>query len=91
MHTHTTKWFAALFLVGLAGVFGCAPGTPDESESTEGDESVEESEQGVRGGGPICALKCAAPPEGCHYENAVLTGRCNKLTCGDIVCDGSTS
>lgn len=86
MHSLTKKWFAALFLVGVAGVFGCAPGAPEESEET--DESAQESEHGVRGGKPICMLKCAAPPEGCHYENAVLSGPCNKLTCGTIVCDG---
>lgn len=90
MHTVTSKWIAALFLAGFACVVGCAPGAPEESEPSDAEESVAEAEQGVRGGKPICALKCAAPPDGCHYENAVLTGPCNKLTCGTLVCDGGT-
>jgi hypothetical protein len=34
----------------------------------------------------ICSIRCAAPPEGCHYEGALLTGPCNKVTCGKLVC-----
>lgn len=42
-----------------------------------------------KGNGSFCALKCAAPPDGCHYEGAVLNGPCQKLTCGTLVCDGT--
>ncbi|MBK6519808.1 MAG: hypothetical protein IPM79_25640 [Polyangiaceae bacterium] len=85
------KLLAGAMTALVVGIFGCAGETesaPDvESEETE---QVGETEQEVKGGNkPICALKCAAPPDGCHYENAVLTGPCNKLTCGELVCDGT--
>ncbi len=38
-------------------------------------------------GNAICTLKCMAPPEGCEYEGAFTTGPCNKVTCGEVVCD----
>lgn len=87
-----SRWLALIFLSGLAVVVGCSI---EESDSTPGVDEVEEDlgePQGETQGGkkPVCALKCAAPPDGCHYENAVLTGPCHKLTCGELVCDGST-
>lgn len=78
-----SKWILAVF---VSMSFGCAV----SAEEPVVDEPTESSEQAVKGGKPQCALKCAAPPDGCHYEGAVLTGPCNKLTCGTLVCDGST-
>lgn len=76
---------AAVLMLGAVVVFGCGAETEEP-----GDPEVGEAQQPARGGGkPICALKCAAPPEGCRYEGAVLSGPCNKLTCGTLVCDGS--
>jgi hypothetical protein len=35
-----------------------------------------------------CAISCAAPPGGCHYEGARTEGNCSDVTCGRVVCPG---
>ena len=75
------KLFVAAFsLLAVLSLSACASGETDESEQ------VGEVEVEVKGKN-FCAIKCAAPPEGCHYENSRFTGPCHKLTCGDLVCD----
>ena len=74
-----TKWLLALAV--SVGSVGCAVQTEEPVVETE------TAEQAVKGGkGGECALRCAAPPDGCHYEGAVLSGPCRKLTCGTLVC-----
>ena len=46
------------------------------------------SDVGVTPGtGTTCSILCAAPPTGCHYEGAMQSGPCDKVTCGDLVCE----
>ncbi len=75
----------------LVGALACNVEEPDGAPETgDTEERVGEAEDALKGSKkPTCAIKCAAPPEGCHYENAVLSGPCHKLTCGDLVCDGN--
>ena len=77
-----TKWIVAA-IVSLS--FGCAV---QAEEPVEGPS--ESSDEAIKGGNQQCALRCAAPPDGCRYEGAVTSGPCKKLTCGTLVCDGST-
>ncbi len=82
------KLLAAFLVLGGVGFFGCAAETESDPQ---GDEQVEQSADGLKGGSSgTCAIKCAAPPDGCHYENARTSGPCKKLTCGTLVCDGNT-
>lgn len=69
--------------------FACAAAPDDGSEPIEEVTEVGADLKGGKGPGE-CAIRCAAPPEGCHYEGARTTGPCHKLTCGTLVCDGST-
>jgi hypothetical protein len=55
----------------------CAP--PDGACTQQACEPLPEE--------PECAIKCAAPPEGCRYEGGVYSGPCSQLTCGTLVCD----
>lgn len=80
----------AAFVI-LTSLFVASFATACASGSEDGSEDVGMVELEARGGKNQCALKCAAPPEGCHYEDAVLSGPCHKLTCGTLVCDGSTT
>ena len=71
--------------------FACSE-LPDDSieniEIIEPGYTVAAKGGGGKGKGPkICSIKCAAPPDGCTYENSLLTGKCNKVTCGDLVCE----
>lgn len=34
-----------------------------------------------------CAIRCAAPPEGCRYVGMVTTGPCNAVRCGRLICE----
>ena len=70
---------------------GCvAPDDPIEDlEIIEPGYTVEAKGNGNGNGkgNKTCSIKCLAPPYGCHYENSLLTGKCNKVTCGDLVCE----
>lgn len=75
-----SKWILAV-IASLS--LGCAV----QTEEPVVDGPTESSEEALK---QQCAIRCAAPPDGCHYEGAVLSGPCKKLTCGTLVCDGST-
>jgi hypothetical protein len=36
---------------------------------------------------PLCAIRCAAPPEGCRYVGMVTTGPCHAVRCGRLICE----
>ena len=81
----TLSFFVATFAASLL-LIGCGPA---DDTSTDSDIPVVEAPRVHATRQSICAIRCAAPPAGCHYVDAVLTGPCRKLTCGTLVCDGS--
>lgn len=76
------KVFFVAVLALLSSSIGCAV---QAEEPVEG--PIEKTEEAAR---KTCPLpSCAPPPDGCRYEGMV-TFPCNKVTCGRLVCDGST-
>lgn len=70
-------------LCGALALPACvASGGEDDIEDIE----IVEPGQDTQGGKPICSILCIAPPDGCTYRGALLTGPCNRVTCGHLVC-----
>ena len=78
------RFIFAACLLSLS--FACSAAPDDGGEPIEEVSEVGADLKGGKGQGE-CMLKCAAPPDGCYYEGAVLSGKCNKLTCGTLVCE----
>jgi len=70
-----------LMVSSAALAVGCA------SDPDAGVEDVEITLE-TQDGPQECDIDCAAPPEGCTYEGALMSGPCHLVTCGTLVCNG---
>lgn len=40
---------------------------------------------------PSCSVRCVTPPPGCRYQGQIATGPCDRVTCGNLVCEPTCS
>lgn len=80
------RFFKAASAAGLLTIALGACGSDIEDIQLVSSENELRGGKGKGNGGAECAIRCVAPPEGCTYEGAILTGPCHRVTCGELVC-----
>jgi hypothetical protein len=85
-HRHVTGFIAIIGAGALVlGASACSSSDSDSDPSAL-PESTPSLLQ-LASSPPGCQIKCIAPPDGCSYKGARLSGPCNSVTCGRLVCD----